>query len=305
MRAAIVAAGLLWSATVGAEPLTLTAPEECGSVDELRLAVERDAGFAWTEDLAVTAVVTIERDDVTSEYRASLQIATGEGSSERQVSARECPAVLDAASFVIAQTMQEVRADAEPSPPAPAAPAPVIHMEEPRERRPPAPPLGVRARFDVQSAVGAVPGVGLGLAGAIGVERRAASVEAGAEAYLPSRAEESGSSMAGADVRLIALRLRGCGALAAWRACGGGTAGWLHGQGVGLADARGATRRWSAVVMSLGWRRPIGSRLAITVELEGQVGVERPRFTLDDGTLLYRSAPVSARLAVGLEARIR
>jgi hypothetical protein len=313
MRAAIVAAVLLWSGVAAADPLTLTAPEECGGVDDLRNAIERDAGFPLTEILGLLADVVIEHDELAVEYRATLQITTGEGTAEREVRAHGCEAVLDAASFVIALAMQKVRG---PVPPtslsdelAAGIPTPKEYVETtepvvvPVREAPPR--VGVRAGLDLRSALGSVPGIGLGGAGTVAVERRAASIEAGFEAYLPTRADAPGDGMAGADVRLLALRLRGCGELAEWRVCGGGAVGRLHGQGVGLTGARGASRRWSAIVAALAWRRPLGGRFALVVELEAEIGVERPRFTLDDGTLLFQPAPAAGRLAVGLELRLR
>jgi hypothetical protein len=57
------------------------------------------------------------------------------------------------------------------------------------------------------------------------------------------------------------------------------------------------------VTFSGRYAQPLAGPLALAVELELGVAVERPKFVLDDGTLLHQPGWIDGRLAVGIEAR--
>lgn len=302
MRAAALAVLLVVSAETAAAagPILWAAPPECGDQAELSRRIGEHLGRPLGDTDAIEAAVEVVRDAETGEYRAEIQL----GEVARQVKAPDCAAVTEAVAFVIALAVQESEPEQEPAPerqpePAPPVePAPRIVTVAPRRN-----PLDLRMRLDGEVAAGTLPGAGLGGGAAIAIGRAPFSIELGFAAYAPARAPAPGADMAGADIDLISGRARLCGARGGWRICGGGAVGRMGGRGVGVEDPRSAVRRWSAVTVGGGWSRPLAGPLAIAVELDVGVAVERPRFTLDDGTLLHEPAPVGARLAVGIEAR--
>jgi hypothetical protein len=301
-----LAALLLVSALAGraaAGPITFTAPASCGSLDD---AIAADLGRPVTDGDRVRGDVTVRGDG--GEYRATLSLETPDGASTREVHAADCAAVVAAAALVITLAVQDAAAEVA-SPAVPSAPDVPRSPSPPHEELvipfvlPPPPRLVIELRAAPDALAAILPGATVGVTGAVAVSRAAVELDLGAATYLATRATASMSDGA-ADLSLTSLRVRSCGRIRDFRACGGGDVGWMTGQGVGLLDARAATRRWSAVAAGGRWRHRLAGPLAFVAEAEVLVGIERPRFVLDDGSLLFQPAILGVHLALGLEVRL-
>ena len=302
MRALAVVAVVLAAGTAHAGSLRWDAPAECGDAAALEARVAVHLGRALDAGDPLDAEVEVTRDEAAGDYRAAMRIVTPGALDEREVRAADCAAVADAVAFVLALAVQDVEAApvvVEPAPEPVMEPAPVVMVRATPRRT-----LEVRARLDAEVAAGTLPGAGLGAAGALSLGLAPVRLELGAAWYAPGRATAPAAGMVGADIDLVAARARLCGVRAPWRLCGGGAVGRMRGRGVGVDDARTASRRWSAVTMAGRWERRIAGPFAVTVELEAGVTVDRPRFVLDDGTLLHEPGPALARLAIGIEAAL-
>ena len=79
----------------------------------------------------------------------------------------------------------------------------------------------------------------------------------------------------------------------------------MVGRGMAVPNPREAGALWAAMSASVWFRRHLAGQAAIYAGFEGLVPVTRPRFQMDDETLLYQPGPVAARLLIGLELSTR
>jgi len=291
VSAAALAVTLGIAGAAAAQPIELAAPAECGDAAALSDHVVAYLGRAVQPADELEATVEVAQDAGTSEYVATIRVTTKQDVAERQVRGLGCPEVIDAAAFVLAMTVQDTQ-DAHAAAP-PAAPPPIVARQAPPGRR-----FHGGARLGGELEGGALPRITPGVSLTGNAWLGGYGIEIGGVAYAPTRAS-AGADDIGVDVDLIAGRLRGCGATGALRLCGGGEIGRMHGEGVGLTDARSVSRRWSAVSVGVGWSRALGP-LSLFAEIDVVLGVERPRFTLDDGTPMHAPERLSGYLSVGL-----
>jgi len=160
------------------------------------------------------------------------------------------------------------------------------------------------ARAGGAGASGMLPRVTPGFDLAISAWRDRNGVELATSFWAASQARAD-LGPAGARVRMWAAGLRGCRGFAAWFACAGGEVGRMVGRGMAVRNPREAGALWAAMSASVWFRRHLAGQAAIYAGFEGLVPVTRPRFQMDDETLLYQPGPVAARLLIGLELSTR
>ena len=150
---------------------------------------------------------------------------------------------------------------------------------------------------------GTLPRAAAGVEAALSVWRSRYGLELSG-AYWPERAARPDGGGPGALVGLWTSGARGCRAVSLAAVCAGGELGRMTGRGMDLPDQRVGSAWWGALSGSVWVRRSVG-RAAIYAGIEGLVPVTRPRFQLDDDTLLYRPAALAARAMLGVELMLR
>jgi hypothetical protein len=149
---------------------------------------------------------------------------------------------------------------------------------------------------------GTLPRAAAGLEVALSAWRARHGVELSG-AFWPERAGRADGGP-GARVGLWTAGARGCRAVAVLALCAGGELGRMVGRGMDLPGERAGAATWGALTGSVWVRRALGPA-ALVGGVEGLVPVSRPRFELDDETLLYRPDPVAGRVMLGVELAIR
>ena len=212
------------------------------------------------------------------------------------------------ASAPAGEPLPTIVADAPAQPAAPAIEIAAPPDEPPLPAAPPRPRgPGVLLRAHGGPELGGVPRV-TGLAGlAVGLLWPRLRLEARAS-FLGPR------SVVREDTRVAALLLAGslhaCARLGRGAlelpVCAGLEAGGMRGAASGPGAGRAAFMPWLGVVLGFGAAWRVRPRLALWSALEAVGGVVRPNFVLQGRDLaLFQPSPVSGRLLVGLELRIR
>jgi hypothetical protein len=235
--------------------------------------------------------------------------------------AARCDELADAVAVVLARAVAEARALV-PAPPTPDAafttgdtmrPEPDEPLrierqtapdeERPRRRR------GERARADGGVRPSLVSGAGISPHVGYGVELSAwfvwgsGAVEVSGTRWLERLAELPASQRFGAAIGLDALAARAC-----WnperygpRVCFLGEMGSMTGRGVGLFDAKVGEATYSAAGIGLSLRARLRSHVALVGGFDMLRAIDRPRFVLDRGTVLFQPDPLAGRVGLGVE----
>ena len=286
-RCAIIACCVLASTTAHAGGLAWHAPDGCPDDAAVRQAIERRLE-APLDSVALAVAVDITRD--ATSFTAQVRVS---GTDDRTLTSASCDELTDAVAVVVARLATEARAATPP--PAPAIvvaqvpPPPIRHVWN----------AGVRTTAIVGS--GNVPSVGGAGELAAWVSWDHAFVELAAARWLTRRASIDASTMAGVDVQLDTLAIRGGGHFGILRVWLGGEVGQLDGTGFGLTTPHGGSGSWRSV----GGCGAVGFRLASHVRgvvgLDLEIAIDRVQFALDSGEVIYRSSAVALRGGVGIE----
>jgi hypothetical protein len=272
------------------------APAECGDGSALRARIGKYVDHAIPSRRL--ALVVVERDG--DAYRAEVRILLRGGEvAARTVQAPDCTAVVDAVALVVGMAAESAPPPAPPAPP--PAPRPALAAAASPEA-PAARHLALRAR--TAGDAGAMPGGGLGVdAGVVVATGRLAGV-ASFDVFPRRFAAAPGTTDVGADIGLVGGSVEGCVRAGPPWLCAGGAMARMSGRGIGVVGSHSASRIWSAVQVGVAADLPLRHGLRLTGEVDGLVALTRPRFVLDDGTLLYQPAAVGVRVLAGLEVRI-
>ncbi len=318
--------------------LTWSAGPECPSAQAAEQAiVERLWARGFQGHVRVQAVVRESEPGAEPgepEWIASVTV----GDAVRFVELQSCADAARSVAVVVAiATVVEPPSPA-PIPPAPVGPSipvpderppesvaedrtPASVVEEPRplqtgavpESPPPprsdATPVGVALGAEGLLAYGALPGVGAGLVGDVGLQWRRAFVQAGALHRFQREHGVSADTPLGGAFRLTAGRIaagpRYRIRMLELAAAGGAELGAIWARGVGVSTPLPRRRLWAAV--SLGGR--IGVRvadwLAVAATVEGAVPVLRPSFSLGGRVQVAQVGPALMRAGLRIEFRPR
>lgn len=192
------------------------------------------------------------------------------------------------------------------SPPGPPVPALEFAPLPPTPTRPGAVPGGF-LRLHGLGELGALPGPtgGVGLAGGLLWPRFRLELDA---SYLAPRALDRPQARVRAS--LFAGAVLGCARLGRGvlelPLCGGLELGGMPGAGQGPGVRATALGRWLAVTVGLGAAVRVHPRIHLWTAVQGLFAVQRSTFVLRDPELiLFDPGVVSARLALGVELRLR
>ncbi|HTJ41514.1 MAG TPA: hypothetical protein VL463_05435 [Kofleriaceae bacterium] len=290
------------AARAGAQPyevpetaVTWHAPTECGDGAELR----RRVGGYLQHDLGAAPFAIVDvaaKDDGT--YHAELHLGANGQVVERTVEGKDCTQVIDAVALVIGLAAQSPDGGAETNQ---FVDDVELHgIEAPPEvvtRR-----LGVRVRGAVD--VGTMPGGGAGLDAGLAFTHGRLAVIASVRWFPHRFSSLEGTPDAGVDVGLTGGAGEACVRVVGGWACAGGEVARISGAGMGLVDSRTNTSTWSAATLGIAGELALGARARFVVELGGYFATQRPRFVLDDRTVLYEPSLIGARLYTGIEATL-
>ncbi len=327
-RRALVACALLLVApgVAGGEPATAVvrwqAPAGCPDEASVRARIDARLASPLGAGDAIDATVTVVR--ARRSLRAQVSVWTPAVDVERVLVAGQCDELADAVAVVLARAVAEARA---------LAPARVEEPEltweppvRPERRReaaeskdgdgpstrssgPRSGRTGERARPDggmrpsVVSGAGISPRVGYGLELSAWFVWGSGAVEVSGTRWLERLAALPPSQRFGAAIGLDSLAARAC-----WnperygpRVCVLGEVGTMSGRGVGLFDSRVGEAVYSAAGIGLSLRTRLRAHVALVGGFDMLRAIDRPRFVLDRGTLLFQPDPLAGRVALGVE----
>ena len=293
------------------------APAGCPDEANVRARVDARLAEPLGAGDAIDATVTVVR--ARGSLRAQVSVWTPAADVERVLVAARCDELADAVAVVLARAVAEARA---------LAPAVVEEPEPVRPERGPkdrvegrSPPFdsaasrrrsgrtGERAlpdggvRPSLVSGAGISPSVGYGVELSAWFIWGAGAVEISGARWLERLAALPPSQRFGAAVGLDSIAARAC-----WnperygpRVCLLGEVGTMSGRGVGLFDARVGEGVYSAAGIGLSLRARLRPHVALVGGFDMLRAIDRPRFVLDRGTLLYQPDPLAGRVALGVE----
>ncbi|HEU0033140.1 MAG TPA: hypothetical protein VFQ53_21050 [Kofleriaceae bacterium] len=292
------------------------APAGCPDAAAVRARIER----RLPGDVRVLGIeVSITRDGdgfVAQVDTRALTVANG----TRTLRSARCDQLADAVAVIVARLATEARRQRVATAPLDTGdgdtdagqvgdadePAAFVHHRRPATpvdtaERPRVWGGGVRAL--AVSGIGLVPHVGLGGELAGFVRRHNAFGELAVARWAERPMYLTAGAPGRVDVGITLLAARGGWAsdhmpLRGWL---GVESGLMHGTGIDLYASQGGSTRWTAVAagFGVGWPMSEHARLVGTFELAAPV--ERARFELADGTMVYEPSGASARCALGLE----
>lgn len=249
--------------------------------------------------------VTIANDE--RGLTATLVIA-GAMTDARTLSSASCGELADALAIVIARLVSVAPPPAPaPPPPAPAPPPPPPAIVEvapvPVRPRVEPPPWNAGARISGIVGTGGAPLVGIAGDAGAWAAWRSLSLELAVSRWKSNTASVGDTSMAGVDVGLTSVAVR-----AGWRSSRDRRRAWLVGEvgsmrgtGVGIAESRGGSARWSAVGLGGAYGWPLAEHVALVAAVEAEFLIDHVAFTVDDGSVLYATPRLGLRAGLGIE----
>ncbi len=236
-------------------------------------------------------------------YRVLLDFSSGGAQRQRQIEHDDCEKLTEAAALVMAMAIDPERMQLGASElPAPAPPPPA-----PPRAAEPAPsaesrPIPWSVALMGRGQAGALPGVGPGMGGQIGIDPLPSlRLEAAGTYWFPRSQPLVGG--ANAELWMWSAGVRGCwvgGSRWKLTLCGGPEFGQVTGKGQRLVAAATATDWWGALLVGIGGGyRPIGP-LELSLGVEVGASVVRPRYGVEGVGEVFRPAPWLVRASAGL-----
>ena len=250
-----------------------------------------------------------------SRHRWTLELATVfEGAvGRRNLPGDSCASVAEAAALLLALMIDPAALERVSAPPAPAAPETSARAAPPAPKM--TPTLGVSvpapapkvsrvfvpfARLFAGVVVGLLPSPAPAAGLALGVRIRRVGLELSLRATGQQRSVTSPE--ASGDFRLLVGGARACrelgGPAVVWRPCLGAELERLSGTGT-IDPVRGGAALMGAGTAGLFVAVPLGSRVAVSVDLEAALRAYHPAFS-DSGTQIFRIPLASGFAALGL-----
>jgi hypothetical protein len=301
--------------------LEWTAPAPCPQADSLRERVSSLLAGSHASAAAVTARGAVR--SVGSGYELLLDTEQGARAGHRSVHASSCDEIADAAALIIALAIDPALGQFMPEPVAPAAPTaalpppvppppvlPPAREPRPAQARPPSGmPLGAAVGASFVADWGTLPGVAWGFELALGIELQRVRIEVtGLRLPGQDRTIESNPDRGG-TIDLWAGGLRSCYVAgdddSGIGGCAGVEMGQLRGQGFGADREDTRSVAWLAARLGALLRYQLAPSIAVRGAIEALLPATRPEFLLDNVGVVHRPEPISGRLVIGLELRIR
>ncbi len=300
------------------------APATCPSRDEVAAAVGRGVGERPVE---VRATV-VERD---AAFTASLELQSTTGTSTRTLTSPACATLVDAVVLLavvatdpvptlgsIAPRLQPAAAIPEPTTPTPIPPLPEIATTAVAPASPPAKPKPKRRAIRVKPRIAAfavlggrtLPGLDVGIRGAIGIATKHVHVDATA-LYLGARETEEDDVTTRIDAWSVGLRVCPVVPLPTKRVelpiCAIAGAGQLRGraEGTPLVVSTPQSAPWVTVAAAPELAVVLHRLVRIVVGVEVGGTVVGPGFEVGTLGRVWKPSPWIARGQLGLEVRFR
>jgi hypothetical protein len=272
-RCRIVAAGddasACWQArvtTAGGDPPAEASVELSDGTDPAHVPVRRDITFR-SNDAAVERWATLG-------LVIAALVTVEEHSAAEEVPAAPLPAAAGFTPIVVA--------------PAPA----------------PAEPVDVELRASGVGALGVLPGAALGARLEVSLARGHVQGLARGTVFPGGTHAALKAGGAGADVELWSAGLGLCGRAESgrWgaRTCLGGDLVRMRASGAGFAETNSATAWWEAVWLGVSGQLRVAAHLALTVDVEGAVALQRPTFAINGTPGAFTPAAAGGMFALGV-----
>jgi hypothetical protein len=306
----------LWAQSAHAEPLPLDlewhAPEECPSVDEVRVELERIAHVnAEREPTPLVARARIQR--VQNGYFLELFTLKDGQVGKKKLFAKSCASLKEAATLVLALAFGdgvEVTDEGAPNAArdAQTAPAPAPRVAVPLVARPSVPrePLHYSPWISGLVNFGLLGSTAGGARAGLGVFERHFGVELRGSLLLPASVPRVNN--VGASFNALSAALAGC-MRSEERplrvsACAGLEAAAIHGVSAGATRNLEATARHFSAVPSLALTLPVLRPLAVRAEADLGIALDRPEFFVSSVGTLLRVPELSGSLGLGIEVEL-
>lgn len=269
----------------------------------------RDAALALSGPNAdhappVDAEVTVTKKG--ARYHVKLVTKQLDQTGEREIDGPSCDKIADAVSLVLSLMLTPIETTETV---APEGVAEIVKQKgKPRPRpvtpTPEADRTGLYAGPRLGADIGTLPHPTMFVGPAIGWIFGRPRAEAYAQLFVPRQADEGPRPESGATLGLYAGGVRGCqrvfpGTLSI-DGCLGVEAGGMYGQGRGIRDPDSSTVLYFAGTAGVALRGD-GGTLPGVIAIEAVVPASRPAFTIEGYGEIYRSAPISGRVLIGVE----
>jgi hypothetical protein len=288
-----------------------SAPAACPDATSLRTRIE-----ARLERSLDDAPVGIEVEVVYAgdRYIAWIDLrAVTVAIDMRTLKSKNCGELADAVAVVIARAASDaivrrevaIRDDIGDSPPPPTSVAANTAKFIPDFSRAARPPRAwaIGARFSGVSGIGVIPKVGLGGELAVTMRFKTTLAEIAGTRWVASAAQfhDGGPAKVDVDLDTAAVRIgwRPIDVpLRAWVAAEGGS---MRGNNIALPSQQLESGRWIAAGAGFGIAWQMNRYTRLVGATETMLALERVRFSLGDGIIVYAPSPMSVRTIVGLE----
>lgn len=280
--------GLIWRA-----------PADCPDAQSLRDRVEQRLERSLDE-VVVGVEVVVARSGGRYVARIDLRAMTV-ANDVRTLESRQCSELADAVAVIVTRVASDAIAKQrvalrDDNIPAAIAVESIQLPEKPRVWT-----LGARASF--VSGIGVIPKVGLGGEIAITLRRHDTLAELAGARWMASTAQRHDGAPPKVDVDLdvAAARFGWRPSLLPLRAWTAVEIGSMRGVNIKLPSQQLESGRWVAAGAGFGvaWQMTPWLRLLGTTET--MLAIDRVRFTLGDGIVVYAPSPMSFRASAGLE----
>ncbi|NVB83971.1 MAG: hypothetical protein HOV81_36685 [Kofleriaceae bacterium] len=298
---------------VQAAPSTFAwnAPATCPDATSLRTRIEARLERSLDEAPVGIEVEVVHAGD---RYIARIDLrAVTVANDMRTLKSKNCSELADAVAVVIARAASDaivrrevaIRDDIDDPPPPPtsvAANAAKFIPDLVRAARPPR-AWAIGARFSGVSGIGIIPKVGLGGELALTMRFNTTLAEVAGTRWVMSAAQFHDGAPAKVDVDLDTAAVR-VGwrpteiPIRAWVAAEGGS---MHGNNIVLPTQQLESGRWLAAGAGFGIAWQMNRYARLVGATETMLAIERVRFSLGDGMIVYAPSPMSVRTSVGLE----
>lgn len=286
-------------AMIDARPtLTWRAPAGCPDAASVRARVEHRIERSLDD---VVAPVEVDVALAGGRYVARVDLrAVSMANDVRTLTSKRCGDLADAVAVIVARVASDAiarhRVAAADDEAAPILIETVAALAKPRAWT-----LGVR--LSGVSGIGVIPKVGLGGELAVTLRRKDSLAELAGARWVASAAQMHDGAPAKVDVDLDVASARlgwrpAAMPLRAWAAI---EVGKMEGTNIRLPSQQLESGRWVAAGAGFGVAWQMNGWLRLLGSTETMLAIDRVRFTLGDGIVVYAPSPMSFRTSVGLE----
>jgi hypothetical protein len=302
------------------------APPECGSraefVEHIETLLGRPLGQAGDPELEVVGRITTEPAGMLLVLEFRQPVAR-----VRELRARSCVELRDAAAVVLAVTIDplvpladpptrpvepepepEPEPELEPEPEPEAEPKPVAPQPEAQTPGRRSQELAVVLRIAGGIQYRALPSIAGGPVLALGLWRRALRAELVGAWWLTGTTHFDVAPEVGATLSLGWVAPRVCGVPSVGRVafplCAGIELGGMRAAAFGTADARTRTLAWVAPELGGATHVQLSRPLALWIGVDGVIPLVRPSFIISSLGELHRTPPFAFQALLGLEIRL-